>query len=230
MMLVLALAAVASAASPNPDRPSVSRSGFLVSPDTLELELGAQWAAARSVPTTLKYSIAGKVEPRASANLAGMESGAPALEAGLKVALVDKEWGLALFGGSAVPVSASEPYGATLQGLLTAPLGGPVGLQVNSGVDVGGNGQGGLQLAGVPLVGAVTLAPLDRLSLFAELAGHVIAPGCDGAQCVFGQVIVDGGVGVLLTEILVVDVGAGWDLGNQQPYATVGLAANFGHI
>ncbi len=222
--MLMLLAAAAWAATPNPDRSTVSRSGYLVAPDTLEMELGVRWADARSVPTTLKYSIAGVVEPRLSASLSGVEAGAPGLEGGAKVRLIDDgDYGLALWAGSAVPVSAGEPWYGQLHGLLTIGLDHGIGLQFNGGGD-------GVQFGGVPLVGVVSVAPTRKLSLFVELAGRGVGPGCDGATCAYGNVIVDGGMGFLLTEILMIDGGAGWDLLADQPYATVGLTANFGSV
>ncbi|MCB9696976.1 MAG: hypothetical protein H6738_09385 [Alphaproteobacteria bacterium] len=221
----------ALAATPNPDRPSVSRSGFLVAADTLELELGVAWADSRSVPTTLKYAIGEWVEPRVSANLSGVEAGLPALEAGTKIRLVDDgDQGFALWAGSAVPVSTEEGWYGQLHGLYTTGLGHGFGLQLNGGVGVVGDGAGGVDFGGVPLVGALSVAPTRKLSLFAEVAGRVVGPGCDGATCAYGNVVVDGGIGFLLTEILLVDGGAGWDLAAQQPYAQLGLTANFGSI
>lgn len=227
----LLLAGTALAATPNPDRPSVSRSGWLVAPDTLELELGFQWAAARSVPATLKYAISKVVEPRVSADLSGVNAGAPGLEAGAKFGLFQRsEFGFAVYAGSAVPVSTDEPWFGRVHALFTADLDGPFVLQVNAGLDLAGDGGGGVATDGVPLVGLFGWTPTGKLTLFAELAGKIGAPGCEGATCAYGRVVIDGGVGFQLTEILIVDAGAGWDLYAQQPYATVGMSANFGSV
>ncbi len=221
----------AQAATPTPDRPSVSRSGFLVAPDTLELELGARWAEGRSVPATLKYAIGAVVEPRISANLAGVESGSPGLEAGLKVRLLDQgRTGVALYAGSAVPVTAEEPWSGEVHGLCTTDFGHGIGLQADAGIDLVGEPGGGVAFGGVPIAGALLIGPAARASLFAELAGEVGGPGCEGRTCAFGQLVLDGGARFRLTEILVVDGAAGWDLAAQQPFATVGLAANFGSV
>ena len=229
-MLVWTLAA-AQAATPTPDRPSVSRGGMLVAPHTLELELGAQWAGASSVPATLKYSIAGAVEPRVSANLTGVEAGMPGLLGGAKIRLYDADrTAVALWAGSAIPVSNGEGYRAELHGLLTTSLSQGIGLQFNGGIDLGGDDDRGMLFLGAPLVGAVSYAPAGKVSTFAELAGRVGGPGCEDASCAYGDLIIDGGIGFLLTEVLMIDGGLGWMLRTEQPYAQLGLSANFGSV
>jgi hypothetical protein len=230
LLCVLMWGGVALAETPNPDRPSVSRTAHLVAPDTLELELGYLWANGNAVPALLKYSIAGVVEPRIGANLGGVGAGTPGLEGGLKVRLIEEgKWGLAAYGASAIPVSADEAWTGNLHGLFTTGLGGSLSLQLNAGLDLAGTGDG-IGLAGFPIVAAVGLAPTRKLSLFVESAGKVAIPGCDDLQCAYGNVIFDGGVGFLLTEILVVDGGFGWDLLNDQPFAQVGITANVGSV
>lgn len=221
---------IALAASPTPDRPTVSRSGSLVADDTLEMELGAMWGAVRTVPTTLKYSINGVVEPRLSANLDGIATGSPLMVAGAKIRLMEKRGdALALWASTSVPVNQAEPWRGELHALFDTALAGDVGLGINAGLDFAGDG-GGVTFAGVPLIGVVSLTPGSRFSVFAELAGRAGVPGCQDMACLYSQIIIDGGVLLSITEILTIDGGVGWMLPTQQPYGTLGLTANLGRL
>ncbi|HHO53431.1 MAG TPA: hypothetical protein ENK18_21810 [Deltaproteobacteria bacterium] len=221
---------IALAASPTPDRPSVSRSGSLVADDTLELELGAMWGAVRTVPTTLKYSIDGVVEPRLSANLDGIANGSPMMQAGAKIRLMEKRGdALALWAGSTVPVHGGEPWLGEIHMLFSTDLAGDLGFGLNAGLDFAGDG-GGVTFAGVPLIGLVSLTPGSRFSVFAELAGRAGVPGCRDLGCLYSQITLDGGVYLSITEILTLDGGVGWSLPTQQPYGTLGLTANLGRL
>lgn len=224
--MLLALTALAAvAATPTPDRPSVSRAGYLVAPNTLELEAGLAWSEdARTAPTTLKYAFGEVVEARISANLAGFDR-APGLEAGAKFRLLSSEdVGFAVFLGSAVPTSSIEPWSGTALALVTVPVDAWF-IQVNGGLDLVGQ-PGGVAFGGVPLVGAVGRSLGSSFTVFGE-AGATFGGARCGSVC--GGVL-DAGVGWLLTEILVVDAGLGWDLDNGAPFVQAGLTANFGRF
>lgn len=224
MTILTAVALTAFAATPNPDRPSVSRSGYLIAPGTLELESGLAWTRnLRAAPHTLKVAFGDPVEARLSADLAAFDV-SPGLEAGLKVRVADTDdFGFCAFLGSAIPTMAGEPWAGTAQGLLTVPIDAWF-VQGNLGVDlVAGDEPGSVRFGGVPAVVAVGRA-FGPFSTFVEAAG-TLGGGCDAC----GGVI-DGGVGWLLTEILILDVGVGWDLDGAAPVVQAGLTANFGRV
>ena len=216
-------ASPAFAASPNADRPSVSRSGFLVADDTLEMETGLAFQdRTTTVPSTLKYSVKGVVEPRLSADFSGFDTGNPALEAGAKIRLVSTEdVGLALFAASAIPLR-TEPWYGTFQGLLTLPFDNGMSLQFNGGllfVEAG--------YAGIPFAGAFGFPIAGNFSGFVEVAAVLGDAQCGGG-CAASNGVIDGGLAWGLTEILSVDIGAGYDLDDSQIFGATGLMANFG--
>jgi len=217
------LSSSAFAAAPNADRPSVSRSGFLVADDTLEMETGLAFQnRTTTVPSTLKYSIKGIVEPRLSADFSGFDTGNPALDAAAKIRLISTDdLGLALYAGSAVPLGGEEWVG-TFQALATIPFESGVSLQFNGGLLFVEQGY-----AGIPLVGAFGFPIFGNFSGFVEVA-VVLADAQCGNGCPASNGIVDGGLAWGLTEILSLDTGIGYDIDNGQLFGAAGLTANFG--
>lgn len=224
-MLLGLLAAAALAATPTPDRPHVSRSGYLVAPSTLEMEAGASWSeAGHAAPALVKYAFEDYVEGRIGVDLASLD-GAPSLEAGTKIRIVNNEdVGLAAYLASAVPTSSRERWHGTAQGLLTIPFE-PAYVQLNAGALLVG-APGGVRFGGMPLAALAGVGFGRTFTGFAEVAA--LAGGeCQGAMC---QGLVDVGVGWLLTDILRVDAGVGWDLDWGGPRVQAGLAANLGRF
>ena len=222
LFVILAAGSAAQAATPNPDRPSVSRSGFLVAQNTLEMETGLAFQdRATTVPSTLKYSVAGVVEPRLSADFSGFDDGTPALEAGAKIRILDNtDIGLAAFAASAVPLG-SETWTGTAQALVTLPFDRGLSLQFNGGILFTPQG------LGVPLVAAFGFPITGNFTGFVEGA-LVLADGRCAGGCASSSEVVDGGLAWGLTEILTVDVGLGYSLSDAQLFGAVGLTANFG--
>lgn len=217
--------AAALAASPTPDRPHASRSGYLVAPSTLELEAGARWSeAGASAPALVKYAFEDFVEGRVGVDLASLD-GAPSLEAGAKIRVLGNEdIGFAAYLASAVPTSSRERWHGTAQALVTLPLE-PAWLQVNAGVDLVG-APGGVRFGGMPVALLAGVGFAKTFSAFAEVAAK--AGGvCSGAFC---DGLVDAGVGWLLTDVLRIDAGVGWDLDSGAPMVQAGLAANLGRF
>lgn len=225
-LLWATLATVASAAAPNPDRPSVSRSGYLIAPKSLEIESGLAWQGGqRSAPSMLKLRPASILEVRLGADLSGLD-GAPGLEAGAKFRLAETDdVGLAAFVASAVPTNAGEPWFGTAQLLLSVPID-RVTLQANAGLELVGT-PGGVDFGGVPLVGLVGFAIDDSLSVFGEIAGLFGASYCGRGAC---RGVIDGGIGWFVTDSTILDAGLGWDLDNGVPIVQIGLGANFGAV
>lgn len=230
-MILLGTMAVALAASPTPDRPTVSRGGYLNAADTLELEAGPSWQGGSSaVPASLEYTVGGAIQPQLGADLAGFDQGVPSLEAGLKIRVLEsEEIGLAAFVASALPTSDQDPWYGTLAGLITAPLPAEAALTINVGADFSGEPSGGIAFVGVPVSSAVSTRLWGPVDGFAEIAALLGDDACDG-DCSIGHWIFDGGVAIGLTEILVVDGALGWDLYAGEPFLSVGLSANFGTL
>ncbi len=220
MILLSLYLSVALADTPNPDRPSVSRSGYLVASDTLEMETGLAFQGrTTTVPTTLKYSIRDVVEPRLSADFSGFDNGLPGLEAGAKIGIIGSDdLGFAAFIASAVPMGGEDWYG-TAQVLATIPLDNGFSIQLNGGLLFVANGYGG-----VPLAGAFGFPIVGNFSGFVEGAAVLAC----GVGCAASNGVIDGGLAWGLTEILTLDTGLGYDLDAAQPFAAAGLTANFG--
>ena len=235
MVLMLAVGS-ALATAPTPDRPYVSRTGFLVAKDTLEQELGLQFETGtpsrRLVPATLKYSVRGRAEVRTSADLAGIAPGGqPGLEVGAKFRLMaTKQDAFALWLNSALPVGTGEAWFGEVHALFSTVLTKTLRLRLNAGLDFIET-DGGVSFGGTPLTAAVTYKPNRRVGVFGELAGKAGAPGCgDGTACAYGDVILNGGARVGLTEHLALDAALGYRFLDEQFYVTTGLTANFGRF
>lgn len=224
----------ASFAAPLPDRPMVTRTGELASPYTFELELGASFAdgPTRAVPVALKYSIAGAVEPRVMANLAGVGAGAPGLEFGAKIRLfapADGSNALAMWLSSSVPVdSLNEQWRGQWHALFTTRLAKPLRLRINGGIDfVDDNG---VTFGGTPLSFALECAPTQRFSVFGEVAGRAGAPDCFGSACAYGDLRFALGGHLRVTEVLVLDGAVGYSALAENAVGSVGLTSSFGRV
>lgn len=223
---LFAFASAASGASPTPDRPTVSRAGSLVAPNTLELEAGGLWAGDAGAPALLKYAAGDRLELRVGGDLAGVNTRSPGIEAGVKLGLVASDaTGLAVWLGSKVPVDRVETWDSSAQLLWTQALDDRWTVQANTGIEVIGREQGGVRFGGVPVVALVSPQLTRHLSVFLE--GAALVGGPSGA---LSRGIVDGGIGWTLTEIVVLDAAFGWDLDARQPFAQLGLTANLGRV
>ncbi|MBX2800244.1 MAG: hypothetical protein KTR31_21370 [Myxococcales bacterium] len=231
-MTPLILTSVAMAATPTPDRPYVTRTGQLVAKNTLEMELGSAFAAGptRSVPSALKFSIAGLVEPRIMADLGGVLGGTPGLGAGAKIRLFDSEGSaLAMWVASAVPIADGEIWSGQFHALFTTDLTDTLNLRIQGGLDFIAESAGG-PFGGTPVTGALTLFPMDYVSVFVEVAGRAGGPGCDGAACAYGDLIFQGGGGLRLTDTFTLDGAIGYSVLNESVLGTVGFTGNFGQV
>lgn len=215
----LATAPVAHAATPNPDRPSISMSGRLVGTNTLELESGIGWAPGTlGLPLLFKYNAADRAEFRFGGDPLGAPAGTPALHASFKVPLVAKpNAGVAGYVGSAVPL-AGEDWGAYLAFLGTFAVNAWT-LQLNAGVALEAAG-GQLGVGGLPMVVLVSPPPFGKCGLYLEgaatLSEGATAPAFDaGGSC-------------LVTDSLMADLAFGYALDVEQPFVNVGITTNFG--
>jgi hypothetical protein len=214
------LAPSAAAAEPTPDRPSISRSGFLAAANTLEMEVGGRWQdGARSVPSTFKVSF-GSVEPRLGFNLAGLDTEQLGLNAGAKFRFGDNpKAGIAGYVATAVPTHSGEAWWATAQVLATGRFDSGRSLQGNGGLLVGAANDE-LALIGVPLSVLLDQPVTRHTGVFGEL-GCVLDQGLQNW-------VIDLGAHWAPTNAMVADIGAGWDLGVEAPFVQLGLTGNLG--
>lgn len=215
-LVALLLPGLAAAATPNPDRPSFSRTGFLIADRTVEMEGGFNWAANAPGGSLLPKLGLGRFEPRVGIDL--YEGGAT-FTPGTKVGIVQND-GLGLAGQAHVQVPTGGggtvgEAGAALTGVLA---GGQV-LQANLGVRTA-IGSDGVTVVDTPLAALVGI-PIGGLSIFGE---GVWLLGADAPW------MLNAGAGVTLTKSLVLDAALGWTVGSDTLSATAGLTANFGEL
>ena len=214
------LIGLAAAAEPSPDRPSISRSGYLATSGSIEMEVGGRWSeTGDSVPALVKANL-GKVEPRVGFNLAGVDQGSPGLSAEAKIHIGDQpRSGIAGFVGTGVPLSSSEAWWGEALLLYTGHLRNGGMLQGNAGILLSSPDEG-VALDGVPLA-LLYAHPVGRhLDVFGELAA-ILDDGMD-------RWTLDGGLRWGLTSALVADAGLGWDLAQGIPVFQAGLTGNLG--
>jgi len=222
LLLLVAASAPASAAEPVPDRPFLTPSGALVAGRSFEVEAGGAWLGDRfGAPLRAKVGL-GSFEPRLGVDLAGLGSGAPGLNGGLKIGLVQQQGvQIAGYGQSVVPLGVADVWSGELGGALTAGLDSGAQVRLNAGWALVGSG-GRPVSAGAPLRGMVSTPLGRRLHPFGEV------------EAIVGQGVPDwtvqGGVGLQPTESLIFDAGIGWDLGQRTPLVQVGLTANAGGL
>lgn len=207
--MILPLLATALAA-PSPDRPAISRSATLIDADSIELEVGGSWRGqgAASTPTTLKLNVVDVIEPRLGFDLSRVRGG-PDLQLGSKIKFLSRDsWALAGWVSSGIPTSG-EPWRGQAHALIGLQPGSAVTITSNAGVNLDQNGVSAI------VTGRIDYDITGRILTFAEVAG--LAP-----------VIADGGLGLRLTDQLVLDVGAGYDFTARSPLLALGLTANLG--
>jgi hypothetical protein len=210
--------AVATAATPNPDRPSYSQTGVLIAPSSVELEGGLIWSQGGAGAAFLPKVGLGRFEPRVG--VAVLNSGT-LITPGVKIGVVQKE-GLGVAGHVHVAVPAESGVGTTgvVGALATGTLAGGQVLQANLDMRTYIT-SGGAQIMDTPLSALVGLPVGKRLSAFGEV---VLAFNGGGETPVF----LDGGVGFALTKSVSLDAGLGWQTGGDTITATAGATANFG--
>lgn len=220
--ILTCLLAAAQAADPAPDRPLATAGGYLVASRSLELEVGGLWKRGFTVPARIKFGAGQYFEPRVAVDLSGLDQKRPGLMLEGKIGIAQQEGiGLAAFVASAFPVADDERWSGTLRGLMSLPIK-EATLRANAGVDLGAREGGGIAFAGVPVLLAVEI-PFGRAVGSWLEAGTVV-------EAAWQRVIFDGGLTLRVTDILVGDVGAGWDLAADSPFVTVGLTANLGRV
>ena len=214
----LAAAAPAAAATPNPDRPSFSRTAFLVAEQSLELETGLQFAPDAPIVSFLPKLGLGRLEPRVGIDVA--DNGL-ALTPGMKVGVFQKA-GLAVAAHAHVGVPS---YGGGLSGeaggLVTGVLAGGQVLQANLGVRTRISDDG-VQLSDMPLAALVGLPIGRRWSSFGEVVMLV-----DQAS---SPIQLNAGAGRTITRSVVADTALSWTPGSDTIGITAGLTANFGPV
>lgn len=209
---------VATAATPNPDRPSYSKTGVLIAPSTVELESGLLWSQGGAGASFLPKVGLGRFEPRVGVDV--LSSGT-LLTPGVKIGVVQKE-GLGVAGHVHVAVPTQSGGGTTgvVGALATGTLAG--GQVVQANLDMRTHiTSSGAQIMDTPLSVLFGLPVGNRLSAFGEV---VLAFRGGGAPPVF----LDGGVGFALTKSVSLDAGLGWQTGSDTITATAGATANFG--
>ena len=230
-MVLLLAAASALAAAPNPDRPYVTRTAFLIEERTLEAEIGLELAQALAVPVTLKYALGNVAEvrlwgrSRRGARRRAQPRRGP--EGG-----VLRLWraGLCALGG--VPgfptcnLAPGEPSSTCSTQACSAERGSPWRIRVNGGLDL-------LTQEATPAdprlaMGlALTYKPDKRLRFFGEVNGSLALLTCS-AEDRCGVDSVSGGTLVHLTQHLALDAGVGYRIPDSDGYVTIGMVANFG--
>lgn len=214
----LAAAAPAAAATPNPDRPSFSRTGFLVVDRSVELEGGFNWAAGAPAGSLLPKVGLGRVEPRVGIDF--FEGGA-AFTPGVKVGLVQQSGlGVAAHAHVGVPTGGGGTTGEA-GGLLTGVLAGGQVLQANLGVRTAMS-DAGISVVDVPLAGLLGVPFGKRWSAFGEGVVMLRQAGT--------PVQINGGLGCGITKSMVLDTALSWTPGSGTIGATAGLTANFGQF
>ncbi|MEC7946186.1 MAG: hypothetical protein VX265_01380 [Myxococcota bacterium] len=216
--VALMSAAPAAAAPPNPDRPSFSRTGFLVADRSVELEGGFNWAAGAPAGTLMPKLGLGRLEPRVGIDLF---SGGAAFTPGLKVGLLQQSGlGLAAHAHVGVPTGGGGTTGEA-GGLLTGMLAGGQVLQANLGVRTTMS-DAGVTVVDVPLAGLLGLPLGKRWSAFGE--GVLLLRQADA------PVQLNTGLGCSITQSMVLDTALSWTPGSNTIGATAGLTANFGQF
>ena len=220
-LAALLVSTQALATEPIPDRPMATSSGYLVATRSLELELGGRWQQGFTVPARIKFGAARIFEPRIGFDLSGVDGGHPNLELGGKFGIIQEEGiGLSVLAVSAFPVAETERWHGTVRGVMTLPFD-RFALRANLGLDLVGDGEG-VAFAGVPLLGALELPFTSSIGAFFEVGG-VAGTGWD-------RMLLDGGLAWHITEIVILDTAAGWDLAADSPFVHLGMTANLGRV
>jgi hypothetical protein len=218
LALGLGLATPALAATPNPDRPSFSRTGFLVEDRSVELEGGFNWAAGEPAGSLMPKVGLGRVEPRVGIDFF---SGGAAFTPGLKVGLVQQSGlGVSAHAHVGVPTGGGGATGDA-GGLLTGVLAGGQVLQANLGVRTSMS-DAGITVVDVPLAGLVGVPFGERWSAFGE--------GVLMLRQVSPPLQLNAGLGCNITKSMVLDTALSWTTGTDTIGATAGLTANFGQF
>jgi hypothetical protein len=218
LAIALGIGSPALAATPNPDRPSFSRTGFLIEDRSVELEGGLNWAAGEPAGTLLPKVSLGRVEPRVGIDFF---PGGAAFTPGLKVGLVQQSGlGVAAHAHVGVPTAGGGATGEA-GGLLTGVLVGGQVLQANLGVRTTLSDTG-ISVVDVPLAGLVGVPFGERWSAFGEavLLLRQVSP----------PVQLNAGLGCGITRSMVLDTALSWTAGTDTIGATAGLTANFGQL
>ncbi len=211
----------AHAGAPVPDRPTHSRSGRLVSSGSLEMELGAGWnGEGATVPLRVKGSN-GRVEPRGTLDLGTMGDGAPGLEVGTKLAIVqDRTVQIAGQVHSDIPLGG-EVWEGEVGGLMSLYKS---GLEIRADVSLALVGGGGIDSAGVPVSGLVGWSVNNRWAGFVDAGVTFYGGGTATAPLIMG------GARWKPTDRLYADMALGWDAEVGGPTAALGMATNFGRL
>jgi len=213
----LIAAAPASGATPNPDRPSFSRTAFLVSSQSLELEGGLNFAPGAPTASLLPKLGLGRIEPRMGIDVDG---GGIGLTPGMKFGIV-QESGIAVAAHAHVGVPSYGGLSGEAGGLVTSVLAGGQVLQANLGVRTALTGSG-IQVIDMPLAALVGAPLSQRWSSFGEI---VLLLNQDSAP-----VQLNGGLGYAITRSVIADSALSWTPGSDTIGVTVGLTANFGRV
>ncbi len=220
--LLILVASTAQASTPVPDRPTHSRSGKLIATNTLEGELGATFdEEGVVVPLRVKWSN-GRLEPRVTVDLASMGSGAPVMDVGGKIGIVqDRKVQFAAQALSAIPMGG-EIWTGEVGALFT--FYNKNGLEVRTDLALALVGGGSLNTAGMPFSGLAGWALNKRWSAFVDGSTTLYAGGVGDAPLVVG------GARWRPTTNLTADMALGWDFETGGPSASLGVSGNFGQL
>ena len=219
-IIILLISPAALGAPPTPDRPSVSLTGSLAQPGSIEMEIGSLWTGkAFHAPTYVKYSYRGLLEPRIGMDLATMSASNAHCWLGLKGRLLKtKRFALAAYVESTLPVATKSPTKGTIQLLLDVNLSSRVWLQVNAGVNIDGDSVNGFD--SVPVTLLVGTMVRKNMGLFLEGAATITEDGDVSG-------IVGAGMGWKFSDRAIFDVGLGFNVSESAPMIQMGLSINF---
>lgn len=212
---LLSIAATdALAATPNPDRPSFSRTGVLVAHRSAETEVGLNWSPAMPGLTVMPKLGLGRFEPRANLALTGSSfSVAP----GMKVGIVQTS-GLGIAGHIEVGLGADQRP-AEVGALATGTLAGGQTLQANVGVRTE-LGASGAVLQDMPIAGLVGFPIGKRASVYGEAVALL--------QNATSPTLFGSGFSIAVLDNCILDSGVSWSPGSQVVSATAGATVNLG--
>jgi hypothetical protein len=219
-ILIVLFSPATLGAPPTPDRPSVSLTGSLAQPGTMEMEVGALWAGKDfHAPAYVKYSYRGLLEPRIGMDLATMSASNAHCWLGLKGRLLKtKKIALAVYVETTLPVADKSPATETIRLLLDVVLNSRFWLQVNAGVNIDGDTVDGFDSVPVTLlVGSIVR---KNLGVFLEGAATITEDGDVSG-------IVGAGLGWKFSDRAIFDVGLGYNITDSTPMIQMGLSLNF---
>ena len=251
-MVLWLLTATALAAYPTPDRPFLTRTAFLVSPGTVEQELGVRYGQFIQTPTALKWAPGRFVEFRAEADLYGPWYGRWSGLVGVKTRYpvlspygypagdygypVGDELAVGFWFAVAVPPpapQATQRWQIETDILVTALFPGFIHrLRLQIGPDLVATGdRSGITYEGIPTSAALILkVQRTQLRGFIEGAAVLLEPQAwaPWRPSVISEMEVNGGLILTPLNNLTLDASVGYQAWTTQLHVGAGLTVNYG--